>query len=91
MCEHGTTRVISIWNSKLKTVREVGVDSCIAEFVMMLNRNGMETIASCCGHGNQPTSIILRDDTWILFLSREQAEIINSQYPPIMGEEKNAA
>ena len=87
MCEWGTTRNISIWNSKLKTVREVGVDDCIAEFVMMLNRNGRETVASCCGHGNQPASIILRDDTWILFLTREQAEQINCQFPNIQGEE----
>lgn len=85
MCEWGTTRNLSLWNSKLKEVRTVGIDSCIAEFVMMLNRNGMETVASCCGHGNQPISIILRDDTWIQFLTREQAEIINCQFPSICG------
>ncbi len=83
MCEWGTTRNIQIWNSKLKTMRHVGVDACIAEFILMLNRNGYETVASCCGHGKQPVSIILRDDTWIQFLTREQAEKINCQFPPI--------
>jgi len=83
MCEQGTIRVIKIWNSKLKKARLVGVDSCIADFILMLNHNGYETVASCCGHGKQPASIILRDDTWILFLTREQAEEINCQFPPI--------
>ncbi len=83
MCEWGTTTRINAYNSKLEYERRIGVDSCIAEFVQMLNDNGHETVASCCGHGKQPPSIILRDDTWLLFLTREQAEKINCQFPPI--------
>ena len=86
MCEWGTTTRINAYNTKLECERYVGVDSCIADFVQMLNDNDIETVASCCGHGNQPASIILRDDTWLLFLSREQAEEINKKFPSICGE-----
>ncbi len=83
MCEWGTTKVIKIWNSKLKEARLVGIDSCIADFILMLNHNGHETIASCCGHGKETPYIILRDNTWVMFLDRETALKICNQFPPI--------
>jgi hypothetical protein len=39
----------------------VGVDECIAPIVEALNKAGAFTVASCCGHGTQPGSIVLRD------------------------------
>ena len=41
--------------------RVVGVDMCIAKIVAALNAGGIETVASCCGHGEQLGSIILDD------------------------------
>lgn len=37
------------------------VDQCIAHLVAALNAGGIETVASCCGHGDAPGSIILAD------------------------------
>jgi len=37
------------------------VDRCIADIITALNRHGIKTIASCCGHGKIDGSIILED------------------------------
>lgn len=38
-----------------------GIDFCIADVVAALNANGLETMASCCGHGEDSGMIALRD------------------------------
>lgn len=40
---------------------DVWCDPCIASLVSALNYGGIETTASCCGHGNNDGSIILAD------------------------------
>lgn len=37
------------------------IDYCIADVVASLNANNIRTKASCCGHGEQPGSILLED------------------------------
>lgn len=37
------------------------VDICIAHIVAALNAGGVETVASCCGHGNLDGSVVLGD------------------------------
>lgn len=37
------------------------VDKCIAPIVDALNRDGIYTANSCCGHGNAPGLIFLHD------------------------------
>ena len=37
------------------------IDYCIADIVAALNAAGIETMASCCGHGKCPGDIILAD------------------------------
>ena len=37
------------------------IDFCIADIVKMLNRCGVVTIASCCGHGKRNGEILLQD------------------------------
>jgi hypothetical protein len=37
------------------------IDHCIGHIVATLNAGGVETVASCCGHGDQPGTIILAD------------------------------
>lgn len=43
MCKWGTTRKVTV-------VRELQLDSCIAEEIVELNRLGVKTEGSCCGH-----------------------------------------
>jgi len=38
-----------------------GIDPCLNGIITALNKGGIKTIASCCGHGRQPGSIILED------------------------------
>lgn len=50
------------------------VDPCIRELVRGLNQVGIETVASCCGHGsNVPPSVILADDRVIVVFDWDQA------------------
>jgi len=52
------------------------VDPCIRDLVDCLNRHGVKTESSCCGHGTSPGDIILSEDAigpnpnggWILRL-----------------------
>lgn len=51
------------------------IDPCIAPIVAALNAANIETVASCCGHGRNPGSIILLDGRELVIAeSREQAE-----------------
>ena len=46
------------------------IDKCIALIVAALNSSGIETIASCCGHGKQKGRIDLIDGR-VLFIEKE--------------------
>ena len=41
--------------------RVICVDWCIHQIVAALNAGGVETVASCCGHGKQDGLITLAD------------------------------
>lgn len=43
-----------------KYPNEKGYDNCIASLIKALNDSGIETVASCCGHGKSG-NIALRD------------------------------
>jgi hypothetical protein len=43
-----------------KTVR---LDSCLRAKVEALNRRGIVTVGSCCGHNRYPETILVRDRT----------------------------
>lgn len=49
--------------------RPINVDPCIADLVAALNRGGVPTCNSCCGHGEGPGSIALSDGRWVLVLA----------------------
>lgn len=38
------------------------IDLCIAPYVAALNAAGIETVASCCGHGKIAPTILLSDN-----------------------------
>lgn len=46
--------------------RLYNIDTCIAPFVKALNMCGLETVASCCGHGKRHGSVVLRDGREII-------------------------
>jgi hypothetical protein len=78
MCEWGNTKVIEIDG--------VGrdIDSCIVSIVVALNEAGMKTIASCCGHGKQPGSVVLEDGREIRIMPDfESARKVDELFPPI--------
>ena len=49
-------------------------DPCIASLVATLNYGGIETVASCCGHGEQPGSIALADGRELLIRPQHTGE-----------------
>lgn len=55
MCKWGDTKILKIDG--------VGrdIDSCIYDFTKMLNNNGYQTMASCCGHNKRPASIAFKN------------------------------
>lgn len=52
MCKARNSKWIRIGKKRLK------VDSCIAELIKGLNNHGIKTLASCCGHGIYPVTIV---------------------------------
>lgn len=60
------------------------VDACIAPIVDALNRAGLKTIASCCGHGKQPSNIVLKDGREVVIApDYESARVMDKLFPPI--------
>jgi len=67
MCAWGSTVLLRVpvpaWLSAdgRRRVRTKAVDECIAPIVMALNAAGIDTIGSCCGHGQRDGEILLED------------------------------
>lgn len=49
MCEHGNYKDVEVIQQR--NIQTVKVDSCIADEVAEMNRAGIVTVGSCCGHG----------------------------------------
>jgi hypothetical protein len=49
----------------------VWCDPCIADLIGALNLYGIETVASCCGHGNNEGRISLKDGRDLTLTKRE--------------------
>ena len=65
-----------------------GIDPCLNNIIIALNNSGIETVASCCGHGRQPGSIILKDGRELIIVRDfETARKIEKklEYPGING------
>ena len=54
--------------------RRQDIDLCVADLVVALNAANIPTIASCCGHGKVPATIILEDGRWLTITS-ERTEL----------------
>lgn len=84
MCKWGTTRTITIYSGGHS--KKIEVDACIIQLVQALNDAGIETVASCCGHGNSPGSIVLRDGRELIVTSFETARWLDKFFPDIWGK-----
>jgi len=66
------------------------VDPEIQRLVQILNDGGIQTIASCSGHGERPPTIALKDGREILVLRNfEEARSLDKLWPDINGENFN--
>lgn len=54
--------------------RVVCVDWCIHQIVAALNAGGIETTASCCGHGKMAGRIDLKDGRVLMITNQSKAE-----------------
>lgn len=87
MCKHGTLKKVETRksiNGKI-LVETRSVDSCIAPLIQALNAVGIETVASCCGHGNRPGSIVLWDGRELTITTFEEARKLDHLFPDIWG------
>lgn len=50
-------------------IAEKMIDRCIAPIVKALNAGGIQTIASCCGHGKTAGEIVLADGRKLLVIN----------------------
>lgn len=87
--------LIKMWNTRQAKNRcgndkcneiNSGIDECIKPLIKALNDCGMETVASCCGHGNRHGNVMLRDGREILIAPDfETARQIDKHFPDIHG------
>ena len=72
---------------------EPGIDPCLMPLVAALNGAGLKTLASCCGHGRRPASVLLEDGREIIVArSWEEARLLEKAIPTnINGEEHRDA
>ena len=76
MCKWGTDTEVSLCvPTPVQGRTMVKIDSCIAPLVQMLNDYGVETTASCCGHGKVKASSIVLSSKSIRLLSREDGSL----------------
>lgn len=50
--------------------RVQGIDYCVSRLVAALNAAAIETLASCCGHGQSDGSILLADGRELVLKER---------------------
>ncbi|MEW8049266.1 MAG: hypothetical protein AB2809_02720 [Candidatus Thiodiazotropha sp.] len=79
MCEWG----IEASQVKLAKPRPDGrthapVDPCIADIVQALNDAGLQTLASCCGHGKVNGRISLEDGRDLVLMSFDEAQALSA-------------
>lgn len=89
MCEWGNTVKVYVLTPKPfpEKLERVDVDECIAPLVKALNKDGIRTVASCCGHGNRPGSIALADGRELIIApDYETAREVDEAFPDIHGE-----
>jgi len=64
MCKWGDEIVLNLPDDihPEKENRTVSVDSCIAEIIQGLWKEGCQTLGCCCGHGKANPSVVVSSD-----------------------------
>lgn len=76
-CAGGTNEhTVPVCINRCKVVE---VDFCVATLVCALEAGGFRPIASCCGHGKIPPSVLLEDRTMVVWLTEEQSDKVMSR------------
>ena len=84
MCIQNSVKQVKLFTPDYKGHQFANVDTCISGAVQALNDAGMKTIASCCGHGKQPSRITLEDGReMFIFKDYETAQKISKMFPQI--------
>ena len=86
MCKHGI-KATQIRLSRPRRGRtHAPVDPCIALLVQALNNGGVQTTASCCGHGHRPGIINLSDGREMIVMPDfKTSRRIDHPFPDIHG------
>ncbi len=70
MCQKRSSIKINILK-KSNGYSNIRLDACLRHIIDLLNKgdSGLETLASCCGHGKYPMTIVIKDAwrTWEVF------------------------
>lgn len=86
MCEKGDTVTMVLPARPLSDPfgkhLNYAIDRCIAPLIAALNRGGIATSASCCGHG-EGTGWIALGDGRALVIAENQAEFDGLTRPPV--------
>jgi len=81
-CTPNDTAAMTVLRRNENGVPTIWCDPCIAPLVTALNNAGMTTIASCCGHGQRPSTVALADGREVLVLpDYETARRVQTLFP----------
>ncbi len=86
MCKWGTDTEVILCVPRKNGMETAKVDSCIASIVQSLNNSDIQTVASCCGHGNRPGRVSLADGRELYVLpDYDSAQELDKKLPDIWG------
>lgn len=78
MCDHANREAAMVVISE-----GVWCDPCLEPLVRALNGGGLQTLASCCGHGRRPGSVALADGRWLMVASEAQYDRLSDGWADI--------
>lgn len=93
MCKwHGGTYKgnlpVTLHHPRSDGIQTVSVDACIQTLVQAINNAGIQTLNSCCGHGQQPGWVAFEDGRHILIAKdHEQMREMHADFPPLELEQ----
>jgi hypothetical protein len=90
MCKRGDIRTLEILDAavgkRAGRSRKVAIDNCLYWLVKCLNDAGISTASSCCGHGEEPGYIELRDGRTLFIASKKEAAMIRDLFSRVVSE-----
>lgn len=72
MCDHPNREMAMV-----TVMNGVWCDPCLVPLIDALNSSGVQTVASCCGHGKRPGSIALADGRWLMVCDQKEFDVLS--------------